>query len=190
MDKNRLYCYVDETGQDTQGRLFIVSVIVPQDRDNLLAYIEDWEVRSGKNKFKWGRAVPEKRLEYLKGVFTQSNCPLHIYFSVYRNTREYRDATIATISKAIQSIDNFQQYKFIIYIDALGEKEQRVYGARLHALGIPSRKLKGIMRDESNGLIRLADSICGFMRDFIEIGDKKVVSIYEKAVHNGILIEV
>jgi hypothetical protein len=170
--------------------LFIVAVIVPQDRDELLAYIEDWEVRSGKNKFKWGRAIPEKRLSYLREVFTQRKNSLRIYFSVYRNTREYRDATIETIAKVIRSIDNFQQYKFIIYVDALGEKDQRVYGARLYELGIPSRKVKGIMRDESNGLIRLADSVCGFLRDFIEIGDGRVERIYEKAVHDGILVEV
>jgi hypothetical protein len=46
------------------------------------------------------------------------------------------------------------------------------------------------MRDESNGLIRLADNACGFLRDFMEIGDGRGRNIYEKAVRDGILIEV
>jgi len=36
--KSKLYCYVDETGQDTLGELFIVAVVVSDaDRDNLAA---------------------------------------------------------------------------------------------------------------------------------------------------------
>ncbi len=68
--------------------------------------------------------------------------------------------------------------------------EETTHGARLYELGIPSRKVKGIMRDESNGLIRLADSACGFLRDFVEIGDRRVASIYDKAIRDGVLVEV
>jgi hypothetical protein len=29
--KQKLYCYVDETGQDTLGQFFIVSVVITED---------------------------------------------------------------------------------------------------------------------------------------------------------------
>ncbi len=32
MEKTKRYCYVDETGQDTQGHLFVVSVVIPENR--------------------------------------------------------------------------------------------------------------------------------------------------------------
>jgi len=39
--KQKLYCYVDETGQDTKGELFIVSVVVVGwDRDALAEQLE------------------------------------------------------------------------------------------------------------------------------------------------------
>lgn len=36
--KQKLYCYVDETGQDTEGRLFLVSVVVT---DAFAGFIRD-----------------------------------------------------------------------------------------------------------------------------------------------------
>ena len=60
MDKTKLYCYVDETGQDTQGRLFIVSVIIPENRYVIAQYSSEFEYRTGKVRFKWGRS----RLKY------------------------------------------------------------------------------------------------------------------------------
>lgn len=52
MEKTKLYCYVDETGQDTKGDVFIVSVVIPDDREAVLQYLEALEVRTGKGKAK------------------------------------------------------------------------------------------------------------------------------------------
>lgn len=53
MSKQKLYCYVDETGQDTEGDLFVVSLVVTGDeRDELLKLCESIEKKSGKGKFK------------------------------------------------------------------------------------------------------------------------------------------
>ncbi len=190
MDKSKLYCYVDESGQDTQGHLFVVSVVIPQNRDELLTYVEELEVKSGKGKFKWGRADPEKRLQYLTELLIQSKYPLKIYFSKYKQTKDYRALTVLTIAKAIRSVKHFHQHKFVILVDALNEKDQRFYGSQLHELGIPSKKVKGIKRDESNALIRLADSICGFLRDVVEGNDVRLIELYYKAIKSNILIEV
>ena len=66
MDK--LYCYVDESGQDTfahagHKQLFIVSIaVLQQDRRELAEICEQYEKVSGKGKFKWGQAEYTKRL--------------------------------------------------------------------------------------------------------------------------------
>ena len=45
----KLYCYVDETGQNTKGRLFIVSVIVTEgEREELARQLEEIEKASKK----------------------------------------------------------------------------------------------------------------------------------------------
>jgi hypothetical protein len=42
----KLYCYVDETGQDTGGRLFIVAVILTSDqRDELRSILQRAEMK-------------------------------------------------------------------------------------------------------------------------------------------------
>lgn len=81
-------------------------------------------------------------------------------------------------------------------MDALGEKDRRRYGSELHKLGVPSRRVRGVKRDESNALIRFADSVCGFIRDVIEDKHKakdkdgKLAGLYKKAIKEDILVEV
>jgi hypothetical protein len=188
----KLYCYVDETGQDTEGNIFIITVVVPKDRDAILHYIESVEATSGKGKVKWGRANPEKRFHYLQTIFNQNKFSLGIYYSVYKNTKEYKTSTIITIVKALQAIKHYKQHKFVICVDGLGEKDQRYFGAQIHKLGIPSRRVRGIKKDESNALIRLADSICGFVRDVLEEKktEKELKAIYRKALRESRLKEV
>lgn len=191
---NKYYCYVDETGQDTKGDIFVVTVVIPGNRDEVLEYLEKVEIQSGKEKFKWGKADPNKRFNYIETILNQRKYSLKTYYSFYKNTKEYKTLTIITIFKAVQSIDNFKSHKFIIFVDALGEKDRRFYGSELHKMGIPSRQVKGVRRDESNALIRLADSVCGFIRDVIEeepkTKDEKLAQLYKKAMKEDILIEV
>lgn len=59
---------------------------------------------------------------------------------------------------------------------------------------MPSRQVKGVKRELSNALIRLADSVCGFIRDVIEKNykkkDEKLTLVYKKAIKEEVLIEV
>lgn len=186
----KLYCYVDETGQDSLGDMFIVSVVVPENRDGLLDYLIELEIKTGRGKVKWGRASQEKRLIFLEQILSQHKYPLEIYYSVYEDTKEYKQATILTIAKSINAIKNFKNKLFTILVDGLGEKDQRYYGSQLRHLGIPSKKIRGVKKDENDALIRLADSICGFIRDVREDKQEKAVKIYKKATQDQTLEEV
>lgn len=190
MTSKRLYCYVDETSQDSLGDIFIVSVVVPENRDELLDYLIELEIKTGRGKVKWGRASQEKRLNFLEQILNQRKHYLEIYYSVYKDTKEYKQATILTIAKSINAIRNFKNKLFTILVDGLGEKDQRYYGSQLRHLGIPSRKIRGVKKDENNALIRLADSICGFVRDVREDEEEKAVKIYKKAIQDKGLVEV
>src|SRR6266550_7566689 len=189
MDKMKLYCYVDETGQDTQGHLFIVSVIILENREMTAQYLSELERRTGKGRLKWGRADLEKRLCYLEEIFTQKSCPLTIYYSMYNSTKEYRDATVLTIAKSIKTEENAKNTLFTVLVDGLNEKDQRYYGSQLRNMGLHPRKIRGVRKDENDALIRLADSICGFIRDIKENENERAVKIYQKAMKRICLLK-
>ncbi len=54
----RLFCYVDESGQDTKGALFIVSVVITgQERESLIQICEAIERECGKGKVNGARRI-------------------------------------------------------------------------------------------------------------------------------------
>jgi hypothetical protein len=64
---------VDETGQDTLGQLFIVSVVIAAtDRDGLVAELENIERFSRKGKVKWIHTRHQSRLAYMQAVLSAS----------------------------------------------------------------------------------------------------------------------
>src|SRR5205823_1033920 len=105
-----------------------------------------------------------KRLTYLQNVFRQQKFSFQTYYSVYEESKEYKSATILTIAKAINQMKDFKKKLFTILIDGLSEQDQKYYGSQLRRLGIHPRKVRGVRKDENDALIRLADSICGFVR--------------------------
>ncbi len=190
MEKRKLYCYVDETGQDTEGKIFIVSVVIPDDREAVLHYLEALEVKTGKGKVKWRKAEVANRLHYLEEIFMQKDYPLKICYSVYEDTKEYRFSTVFTVAKAMNRVDPGHDAIFTLLVDGLNEKDQRYYGAELRSLGLHPRKIRGIKKDENDAFIRLADSICGFVRDIKENGSDWAMNVFNKGVREGILVEV
>ena len=100
-------------------------------------------------------------------------------------------ATIQTISKTIHYKTNKQDYKSLIYIDGLAKNKRHFYAKELRNLGVRTQKIKGVIKDENNSMIRLADSVCGWIRDVIEQNKNDDLSrIFRKAIKSKILIEV
>lgn len=189
--KQKLYCYVDETGQDTKGDFFIVSVIISaEDQEEIAQLICNSETESGKGRFKWGRAEIKQRVEFIKGILKHSQGKIAIYYSLYRNTTEYKTSTVLTIAKSINTIKDYSEHIFNIYVDGLSKKDERYYGSQLHHLGIHTKKVKGVKKDENNPMIRLADSMCGFIRDVIEEKTEDTQKIFDKAQKDKVLTEV
>ena len=50
-------------------------------------------------------------------------------------------------------------------MDGFNATEVSFFQRELKALNIKQRKIKGVRRDENNALIRLADALCGLVRD-------------------------
>lgn len=188
--KQKLYCYVDESGQDTKGDIFIVSVVVTSsERDKLLLLCEKIEVESGKGKFKWGKAENTHRLDYLKRVFTSKHFKEKLRYSIYHHQVNYDMATIVGIAKAVHYKEP-RDYTTLVYVDGLTKTKRHEYGSELRKLGVPTRKVQGVTKDENNSLTRLADAIAGFIRDVLDGGTGKIKEIFKEAVDNESLVEV
>lgn len=161
----KFYCYVDETGQDTKGKFFLVSVVVTE--KNLKNDIEERlmkiEKETGKQLTKWHAASFERRKAYLEAVLQIRNLRDSIFYATYQTTKEYTPLTTYTIAKVINTKTK-DSYQAIIIIDGLNEKERQRVARGLRQLRIKYGKVRG-SRDEASPLIRLADALAGFLRD-------------------------
>jgi len=187
----KIYCYVDESGQDTKGDLFVVSVVLTQkERDEFQKQLEKLEKNSGKGKLKWSRAKLEAKLTYLNLVLSFFKNKKGLLFSVFRDTTDYDLATIMSISKAIYFGKPKERYKALIYVDALSKTKRMRYGSELRKLGIHTGKVQGVTKEANNPMIRLADSIAGWTRDVLEGEKGEVKKLFDKAIKNKTLVQV
>lgn len=175
----RLYCYVDETGQDTRGRFFLVAAVivggsVREELGRRLLLIGE---ESGKRRTKWQRANFERRLAYIDRVLRLESLQDSLFYAVYQGTRDYIPATTGTIAAAIKA-RAAGEYQATILVDGLNRKERDRVARGLRRSGIRYRSLRGI-RDEADSLIRLADGLAGFLRDYEE-GMPYAVDLYRR----------
>ncbi len=175
----KFYCYVDETGQDTQGDLFIVSVIVADEaRDRAIDLCENIERETGKGRVKWIKAGYAQRLNYIQRILQESVFKGNLNFAIYRNSKDYLPLTILTIARAIVARGQ-KMYKATILIDGLPRSHERWVGSELRHLHIHVRKVRGTKKHQNDALIRLADAICGFVRDASE-GQETMKELFER----------
>lgn len=188
--KQKLYCYVDESGQDTKGDIFIVSIVVTgKERNELLNFCEEIEEKSGKGKFKWGKAEHNRRMDYLKRIFLNKHFKGKLRYTVYREQVNYDMATIMGIAKAVHFKEPFA-YTTLVYVDGLTKTKRQEYGSELRKLGVPTRKVQGVTKDENNSLTRLADAIAGFVRDVLEKEGEDMEKLFKEATKNEGLVQV
>lgn len=184
----KLYCYVDETGQHTMGKLFIVCVVIAgPELENLLSICEAIEARTGK-RGKWIKTAYELRTAYIQEVLNNPIFQNRLIFETFEQTTNYVEATTQAIAEAISIAvreSGEVDYKATVFIDGLTEFQERITARDLRKKGLRLRKLRGI-RDESSPLIRLADSMCGFIAAALE-GQPIMMVLFERAIRTGFL---
>ena len=100
----KIYCFVDETGQDTGGRLFFVSVVVVgEDRQDLVTFLEECEVSSGRRRGqKWMKSTHPQRLAFLRLAFDPARLRGALFYQEYRDWSS-PESTYRELSKAVAS---------------------------------------------------------------------------------------
>lgn len=122
----KLYCYIDETGQDTEGRFFLVVALVASKEAvlSLETSLEEIERESGKRALKWHKTRPTRREAYLRRLLELPELKGSIFYSIFSDTKEYTRHTAETVAQAVQRKAT-PPYQATILIDGLNEAELR-----------------------------------------------------------------
>ena len=184
----RVDLYIDESGQDTRGKLFVVAGVAVENSDKLRQFCETLERTSGKGKLKWGNAQKEKRLVYLRSIISEgSSFGVTLFYSVFRQTTDYDGATIEGIARMMQRLKR-SAFHVYVYVDGLAKVKQDHYKTRLRRLGCPVRKVSRIGKDENEPLIRLADALAGASAELLKYQDSELEELFLRAEQRGILV--
>ncbi|OJI06788.1 hypothetical protein BK004_02350 [bacterium CG10_46_32] len=165
----RVYCYVDETGQDTKGVLFSVccTVVVSYNAKEKLEQLMYAIERVTKKKSKWQKTDHQVKLRFLDALLAhRTQLKDHIFIEHFFNIDDYSQATVEAVSASIKTAHH-QTKQAIVYIDGLSKHTIKTVAVALRHRGITTEKVKGL-KDEQNALIRLSDAIAGFVRDYLE----------------------
>ena len=184
----KLFCYVDESGQDTHGRLFLVAVVVTgEERDHLRGLCETLEVRSGKGSRKWSKTSAGRRIAYAQGVVDQRLFAGKLHYAVFEGTTDYLTATVRAVAESLQH-RAAEDYDATVLIDGLSRSLERAVGLSLRRSGSHVDKVRGL-DEEADALMRLADAVCGLVRGALE-GEPTLMALWQRGVEAGILHDV
>jgi len=189
MEKAKVYCYVDETGQDTYGKFFLVLVVLLEQlqKETLESIIEDTEQRTKKHKVKWKNTIINVKREFLQEIVKIKELKQTLFYSVYRDTKKYNYLTALTVSKVVNTVIE-DDYFVSVIIDGLSKKDTEKMKVDLKGLGIKYKNIRG-MKDEQSAFLRLADAMAGFVRDYLE-GEAYTKDFYRDLKVRGFIEEV
>jgi hypothetical protein len=180
---------VDESGQDTKGLIFVVSVLVFEtEKNDILTALEAAEKESQKKNLKWNKSKHEFRKAYIEKISNMEILGGKIFFEIFSDTKKYIELTSYATAKAVLRKSD-GGYKATIFVDGFKKREVEKFIKGLRDLKIRTRKVRGVKKDENNVFIRLVDSICGLVRD--ANGENKwAIKIVEKIKKKKIIEEL
>ncbi len=167
--RTKLAVYVDETGQDTRGRFFLVSVVLTESSslDDLRVRLTKLERTSKKGKKKWRQTRPVQRIAYLVGLPPILTDIAPVYWRSYPEGTDYSIRTAEATLAAMNHRDPAGTAQLTVIVDGLNWKERATFARVFRSHRRKWHKLTG-GRDEADPLLRLTDALAGFLRDLSE----------------------
>ena len=166
---HKLYCYIDETGQDTLGRLFVVAIVVTDERQRELEELLETIERSTGKKTKWMKTSDIVRKAYASALVGQK-LPCMIFAKDFPGSKTgFDELEVLATAQALNVYREEHEitedgYKATVTVDGLSKTMAVRMGSEFRKLGVRTRKVVG-KRDESTAIIRLADAIAGLVRE-------------------------
>jgi hypothetical protein len=128
----KLYAYVDESGQDTLGELFVVATVLTADNhERVRQSLERLERASGKGLRKWIKATPRQRLAYLTAVLQLPALHGRLFAAHFTNTTTYLPCVLTTITQAVTAGAAGQPARATVLIDGLQKTVRQDVAAAL-----------------------------------------------------------
>jgi len=189
----KLYCYVDETGQGTLGQLFIVvAVVMAGDRQELLERLDQAEHESGgRLQQPWSKSNRRRLDKYLELALQPDLFTGSVFYQVFKDSTDYKRLTAETVVRSLNRYaedHSIPEFKATIIIDGLTRTAaRRVRNIVLnHHLRID--KIRG-ERDESSPILRLADAITKPIRRAMN-RDWPSRALIQKAKADGVITQL
>ncbi|MBI5122797.1 DUF3800 domain-containing protein [Candidatus Roizmanbacteria bacterium] len=189
MNKTKLYCYVDETGQDGLHKFFLVSVVITDQikKEGLENQLNEIETSTGKKKSKWTKTNSKIRQKFIKEIINVKDLKKSIFYSMYPDGKAYTHLTSLSVAKAVLAKEE-NNYSVTVIIDGLTKKDTEKIRIDLKQLKVKYDNIRG-MKDEQSVFLRLADCFAGFIRDYIE-KQPYAQQLFKKLKEKEIVIEV
>jgi hypothetical protein len=184
----KLYAFVDESGQDTLGELFVVAaVLTGEDHERVRQSLERLERASGKGRRKWVKSTPRQRLAYLTAILPLPALHGRLFAAHFTGTTTYLPCVLSTITRAVTAGAAGQPARATVLIDGLQITLRQEIAAALRAQFHPHQirleKVRGL-DDQSDALMRLADALAGFARHALE-GRPALAPLFADSLRHG-----
>lgn len=186
--KQKIYCFVDETGQDDRSEHFVVVTVVSiSEQQALKEAIARLEEQSNVGSKKWHKLRAQEREAFIDMVINAQLAAGEVFFGKFQKPLPFFLPMLETLSRAIQMIapDNHQA---IVYVDGIDKKKAAELTNALRLKGVKTKHVRSA-RDESEPLIRLADRWAGCIRSSLE-GSESATSLVVRAIEIEYLKEV
>ena len=181
----KLYCYVDESGQDAASEVFVVvAVISLRDQGIFRQQCLTIEHEVGTGNRKWHKTRPERRLEYLEWILKRGVGKGGVFFGCFQKPLPYFLPLLETIEQAVANSAE-SDYQATVYIDGIDQKKAAEMTNALRLRGVRLRQVRS-RKDEAEPLIRLADMWAGCVRAAL-LGRTTEKSLLARAMKQGYL---
>lgn len=191
LKRQKIYIYVDESGQDDTSKFFIVvSAVSVRDHDLLRQELLKIEAAAGTHALKWNKSRHDRRMKYISLALERKIAAGHVFVGRYHKPVPYFYPVASVIERAVKYIvrDMGGKYLAMVHVDGANRTVAKALTNALRANGISLRMVRG-KTDQGEIIIRFADMWAGCIRDaLLNEQDSKI--LFERALRSGYLVEV
>ena len=181
--RQKLYCYVDETGQDATSTVFVVvAVVTAKEQEELRRALTEIEHAAGTGHRKWHKSRSARRLRYLRLVLERGIGRGEVFFGFYPKPLPYFFPILEILEHAIKA-EAIAPYTARVFVDGIDRKKAAELTNALRLRGVSLDMVRS-RRDESEPLIRLADMWAGCVRAALLEEDEEK-ALLQRALGNG-----
>lgn len=180
--RQKIYCFVDETGQDAGSKIFIVvAVIVKGSPEVIRLSLLKLERQLKIGNKKWHKLRHKDRVNFIRNFLQEKPNHLQIYFGRFKKPSPYFFPTFEVIQKSLGFYSQ-EPIEAIIYVDGQDSISAKKMTNALRSKKLHLNLVKGL-KDEAEVLIRLADRWAGCLRlAFLEDGECKILVTRAKKI--------